>query len=131
MSCNVHIAYFTKLTLNRTWTFRNSGPFNFKKRILYQYSLYWLKNIFLTNSRMLISNMTIDFQSYIPKKKEDPVGPKFKDFYFCTKLCTWTISRMLISNMVVFFSVSKFQSQKMHLWSQNLRIFTFIRNFVF
>ena len=41
-----------------------------------------------TNSRVLISNMTILFSHSSPKTPKSGIfGTKFKDFYFCTKLC--------------------------------------------
>ena len=33
-----------------------------------------------------------------------PFGPKFKDFYFFTKLCVLTNLRVFISNMTIVFS---------------------------
>ena len=52
-------------------------------------------------------------------------GPKFKDFYFCTKLCNKTNSRALISNItMVFLNCCPKQPIKAFLVS-NLRIFIF------
>ena len=49
------------------------------------------------------------------------LGPRLKEFYFCTKLCYKTNSRVLIANMAIFFF--KFQlknTQIRHFWSQIL-----------
>ena len=44
--------------------------------------------------------MTMVFSNFSPKiSKSGVFGPKFKDFYFRTKLCSKENSRPLISNM--------------------------------
>ena len=52
------------------------------------------------------------FSNCSPKiPKQGIFGPKFKDFYFCTKLCNKTNSRTMIWNMTVIFLNS---SPKIH-----------------
>ena len=48
--------------------------------------------------------MTISFSNSSPKiPKSGIFDPKFKNFYFCTKLCKKTNSRRLILNMTMVF----------------------------
>ena len=78
--------------LQKKWTtdFLKSGPYT---RFCNQ-----------TNSRVLISNITISFSKSCTKiLKSGIFGLKFKDFYFCTKLCNKNNTRTLISNMTIFF----------------------------
>ena len=71
---------------------------------------------------MLISNMTILFSNSSPKiPKSGIFGSKFKDFYFCTKLCYKTNSRTLISDMTIFQPKN---TQIRNFWSQ-LQAFLF------
>ena len=68
LSCRFEWPHFMKRTQTWTRTFRKSGHRTFrKKRTLYQNLLYELKTHFLTNSRGLISNMTIVFLNSSPK----------------------------------------------------------------
>ena len=56
-----------------------------------------------TNSRVLISNMTILFSNCIPKiPKQEISGAKLRHFCFFSKFCNQTNSRVFISNMTIF-----------------------------
>ena len=66
--------------------------------------------------------MTILFSNSSPKiPKSGIFGSKFKDFYFCTKLCYKTNSRTLISDMTIFQPKN---TQIRNFWSQ-LQAFLF------
>ena len=82
---------------------------------------------------MLISNMTILFsnsKTTIPKS--NIFGSKFKDFYFCTKLCNKTNSRTLISNTIKMFSNSSAKIRKSGIFGPKFRYFSlFSRFFIF
>ena len=52
--------------------------------------------------------MTILFSNSSSKiPKQEIFGPKFKDFYFCTKLCNKKNLRALISNIALVFTNSR------------------------
>ena len=55
--------------------------------------------------------------------------PKFKNFYFCTKLCNYVNSSVLISKMTVVFSNSNSKLPKLDIFGPKLRIFIFAQNF--
>ena len=57
-----------------------------------------------TNSRVLISNMTIVVSNSSPKiTKQGFFGPKFCFFFFFEKFWSYTNSRVMISNMTIAF----------------------------
>ena len=56
-------------------------------------------------------------------------GPKFKDFYFCTKLCNNTNSRMLIWNTAIIFSNSSPKINKLDIFGTKFKDFYFVSNF--
>ena len=88
--------------------------------------MYELKISFLTNWKMVISNMTKLFSnssSKIPKR--EIFGPKFKNFYFCTKLCSKTNSRALISNMTLVFTNSTPKILKSGIFGPKFKDFSF------
>ena len=85
-----------------------------------------MKLCILTNSRMLISIMTIFFSNTSKKSpRYDDFGPKFK-FFFCNmKLCILSNWKVLISNTtIVFFKFWPKSSQIRHFLSQ-LKVFLF------
>ena len=49
--------------------------------------------------------------------------PKLKDFYFCTKLCKKTNSRMQISNMRIVFSNSSPKIHKSGIFGPKYKLF--------
>ena len=49
--------------------------------------------------------------------------PKLKDFYFCTKLCKKTNSRMQISNMTIVFSNSSPKIHKSGIFGPKYKLF--------
>ena len=51
------------------------------------------------------------------------LGPKFKDFYFCTKLCKKTNSKTLISNVTKIFSNSSRKIPKSDIFGPKLKDF--------
>ena len=55
--------------------------------------------------------------------------PKFKDFYFCTKLCNNTNSRMLIWNTAIIFSNSSPKICKLDIFGTKFKDFYFASNF--
>ena len=68
--------------------------------------------------------MTILFLNSSPKiPKSSIFGPKFKDFYFCTKLCNKTNSRIQISNMTKVFSSSTLKICKSGIFSPRFKDF--------
>ena len=90
----------------------------------------WVKDSFLTNLRVLISNMSIVFKNSSPKIPTSGIfGSKFKDFYFCPKFCGKTNSSTLISNMAIFFSNSIPKYPNKAFLVPNLGIFISPRNF--
>ena len=100
------ITHFIKWTQTpiQTQIFTKSGPWTFRKDGFCATIHCIFLNIFLPKLRLLISNMTIVFPSsilIIPKL--EIFGPNFKDFYFYSKLCSLTNSRVLISNVTIVF----------------------------
>ena len=69
-----------------------------------------------TNSRALISNMSIVFKIASKTIKSGFFDSKFKDFYFCKKLYVFTNSMVLISSMTIRCSGLNLQIR--HIWSQ-------------
>ena len=60
-----------------------------------------------TNSRVLISNMTILFSNSSPKiPKTGIFGTEFRHFCFFVKFCKQANLRVMISNMTILFSNS-------------------------
>ena len=81
-----------------------------------------------TNLRVLISVFfQITAQKYLNKAFFDP---KFKDFYFCTKLCNKKNSRTLIWNMTIIFSHSTPKICKLGIFGPKFKDFYFPANFV-
>ena len=72
---------------------------------------------------ILISNSS----SKIPKSRI--FGPRFRDFYFYTKLCNKTISRELISNMTILFSKSSSKIPELRFFGCKFKDFYFSTNF--
>ena len=67
-----------------------------------------------TDSRVLISNLTIVFLNILPKNtqikhfqskipKQGIFDPKFRHFYFLTKFCSQTNLKVLVSNIKITF----------------------------
>ena len=74
-----------------------------------------------------ISNMTILFSNSSRKTHKSGIfGPRFKDFYFCTKLCNKTNSKMLISNMTIIFSNSSSKIRKSDIFGPKFKNFFFL-----
>ena len=74
--------------------------------------------------------MTMLFSKSSPKiPKSGIFGPKFEDFYFCTKLCYKANSRMLTSNMTIFSSYSTKKYANKAFLVQNLDVFIFSWNY--
>ena len=74
---------------------------NYSKKYLNKASLVPKRDIFIL-SRALISNMIIVFSNSNSKRPKAGIFDlKFKDFYFCIKLCNWTNLKALISNMII------------------------------
>ena len=64
----------------------------------------WVKNSFLSNFGVLISNMIIVFWNSSPIiPKQGIFGPKFRHFYSSTRFCIWINSRALISKKTIVF----------------------------
>ena len=63
--------------------------------------------------------------------KQGIFGPKFKDFYFCTKPWNKTNSRMLIWNMTIIFSTFSPKIHKFGIFGPKLKDFYFSPNFLF
>ena len=75
---------------------------------------------------VLISNMTISFSNSSPKiPKSDMLSPRFKDFYFCPKLCSKTNSRALISNMTMMLQNSSPKINESRIFGPKLKDFYF------
>ena len=75
--------------------------------------------------------MTILFSNFSPKiPKSGMFGPRFQDFYFCTKLCNKTNSKVLISNMRIFSQIPAQKYSNKAILVPNLGIFVFSQNFV-
>ena len=74
--------------------------------------------------------MTIVFQNFNPKiSKSSIFGLKFKDFYFCTKLCNnKTNSRTQISNMTIAFLNSTPKTRKSSIFGSEFKDFCFAPN---
>ena len=93
---NTHIRHF--------WSkIPKSGNFRLKLR----HFCFFAKFCNYTNSRVLISNMTILFSnSSLKILKSGISGRKFMHFWFFVKFCQSTNLRVLISNMtIVFFMI--------------------------
>ena len=74
---------------------------NYSKKYLNKASLVPKRDIFIL-SRALISNMIIVFSNSNSKRPKAGIFDlKFKDFYFCIKLCNWANLKALISNMII------------------------------
>ena len=83
---------------------KNSNPGPLEKLDFSKKFTVWVKNSYLTNLKVLISNMTMLFSNFSPKiSKSDIFMPNLRIFYFCTKLCNKTDSRVLISNRTKLF----------------------------
>ena len=75
---------------------------------------------------VLISNMTISFSNSSPKiPRSDMLSPRFKDFYFCPKLCSKTNSRALISNMTMMLQNSSPKINESRIFGPKLKDFYF------
>ena len=70
--------------------------------------------------------MTISFSNSSPKiPKSDMLSPRFKDFYFCPKLCSKTNSRALISNMTMMLQNSSPKINESRIFGPKLKDFYF------
>ena len=70
--------------------------------------------------------MTILFSNSSPKiPKSGMFGPRFKHFYFCTKLCSKANSRVLISNMTILFSNSSPKIPESRIFGPKFKDFCF------
>ena len=67
-----------------------------------------------------------NFSPEIPKS--GIFSPKLKDFYFCTKHCNKTNSRMQISNMTIAFSNSTPKIRKSDIFGPKFKDFYFALN---
>ena len=115
-------AYFLKRTRIRTRIFRKSGP--------YPKFTVWLKDSFLTNLRVLTSNMTIVFESSCPKiPKQGIFSPKIRHFGFFAKFCSQINSTVLISNIHQDFEILAQKYPNEVFLVPNLGIFVFFQIF--
>ena len=106
-----------------TWIFRKNGhPGLLEKRNSIPKFIVWVKNLYVTNLRELILNITIAFWNSIPHRKSI-FGLKCKDFLLATKLFNKTNSRVLISNMAIVFRNCCPNYQKEASLVVDLRIF--------
>ena len=89
--------------------------------------LLYMKLCILQNSRVLISNMSnvlfLNFTLKHPKKIT--LIPGLKDF-FCTKLCNFWHSSVLISNIAIVLS-RKFQPEIIQIYCSQWKISPFYR----
>ena len=71
--------------------------------------------------------MTTVFSNSNPRiHKSGIFGPKFKDFYFCTKLCNKINSNALISNVTIIFSSTSPKMQKSDIFGHKFQDFYFL-----
>ena len=63
--------------------------------------------------------------------KYDIFGLKFKDFYFCTKLCNKSNSRALTSNMTILFQNCYPKHPNKAFLVPNLKIYIFMKRFFY
>ena len=127
----------TKLFSSSSITIPKSGLLGLR----FRHFCVFVKFCNQTNSRVLISNLTIVLLKFLPKNtqirhswskipKNGIFSPKFGHFCFSAKFCNQVNSRVLISNMtIVFFFLIFAQKQqnkallvkntkKCHFWSQ-------------
>ena len=98
------------------------------------YSFFWfnVELCILTNSKVLVSNMTIVFSNFglkIPRK--DIFGAEFKVFSFWMRLCNSTNTRGLISNMTIVFWNSYLKIPKKTILVSKLKFFSFTSHTAF
>ena len=91
-----------------TFCVKNTEISNFWSQIQnFLLFFYWNKICNQTNSRALISDMTIVFSDFSPRLSEkDIFSHKYKNFFFRNKLCFQKNLRVLISHMTMAFSNS-------------------------
>ena len=90
-----------------------------------------VKNWYLTNTMVLISNMKLFFFKLILKTlKKDILGPKFKAIHFCTKLSDLINLRALVSNMNIIFNIVAQKYSDQAFLVPNLNFLCFAKNFV-
>ena len=95
-----------------------------------QIRYFWSQVCNQTNSRVLISNMTMLFSNSSPKIPKSRIfGPRFKDFQFCVKLGNKINSRTLIPNRTIFFHMPVEKYPNKAFLIPNLGIFLFSQNF--
>ena len=71
----------------------------------------------------------IDFKFQLKNTLITYFGPRFRDFYFYTKLCNKTISRELISNMTILFSNSSPKRPELRFFGCKFKDFYFSTSF--
>ena len=98
----------TQLSPNSSPKLHKSGIFGTK----FRHFCFLVKFCKQTNLRVLISNTAMVFLKFLPKNtqiryfwlkipKYGIFGPKFRHFCFFTKICNYTNSMVLISNMTI------------------------------
>ena len=97
---------------------------------VWQGSPSWKSSGFLTNSRVLISNMAIVFQNYSKKiPKLDIFSQKLENFLFSPELCIRKHTRVLASNMRKAFSNFNLKNPDKTILVPNLKLFCLHKTF--
>ena len=117
----------TKLFSSSSITIPKSGLLGLR----FRHFCVFVKFCNQTNSRVLISNLTIVLLKFLPKNtqirhswskipKNGIFSPKFGHFCFSAKFCNQINSRVLISNMTIvfFFKFLPKNSKIRHFWSK-------------